>query len=1554
VKKRVLLPFLIALGVLSLSVPADAKKPPNADALSMSPKKEARELSPQEKALVKPGRLVQFEERFGVPTFVWTAPSSPEEKRARKARARDVVGEARRHLSKYASLYELEASDISAAKVSSVHDTGRGGVIVKFHEEIGGVEVFREESAVMMDRDLERIAVSGYLSGAARKAGPAAFRLNGRDAVAVALKDRTGADIGAADLVTTGRKQAQYEFVDNGPRLQASQNHLVEPARFKPVYFHLPERFEPSYYVEMTVEATDEEGAVDGDLYAYVISARDGEILYRANLTVSDSFTYRLWAESSGSSTDFPSDSPHGDTTPHPTGNLGSPAPPYVASSLHILQAYPFLHSTTDPWLPATATETAGNNVDAYIDRFGPNGYSPADGDFRAPLSATGAFDWTFDPNVDPLANVTQQRAAITSLFYVDNFLHDWFYDSGFDEAAGNAQVDNYGRGGIAGDDIRAEAQDGGGTNNANMSTGADGNRPRQQMFLWSGPQNETITVNSQPSGGTLPPSFNPFQIGTAAFGPQAFDVTADVVRTIPFDGCSAPISNATALAGKIAFIDRGGAGGNCAQGFAGKTANAAAAGAVGVIIANVATSGNPTIAPGMGTTNPPCPAQPGNPLGGCTIGALSLNFADGESFRNTLALGTVNARLKRDPVVSRDGSFDANVIAHEWAHYLSNRNISNGSGLGNPQGGGMGEGWSDFVSLLTTVREGDDLVSSNANWNGVYPLVPYAAVSFTTDPAYFGIRRVPYSTNLSKDPLTFKHIQNGNPLPCATVPIAFGCDGSNNAEVHNTGEVWTSMLWEGFVSLLNAHPFENARLRMRDYLVASLKMTPANPTLVEARDAVLAAAFAADPADHALFCAAFAKRGIGQRAVAPDRFSNTNSGVVESFTCESNLSFVGATLASPSAACDTDTYLDNFETATLSITLRNDGLGPLSATTGTVSTSNPNVTFANGGQLTFPATMPEQTTTATIDVSMAGASGIQDFLIDVSFEDPGITAFPQPVTVPVDLRGQADDVPNASASDDVEPILTAWSVTGSGFWARNRFDRTPPFNHDWIGRDVGGVADSQLVSPSLVVASTGNVSFTFKHRYSFEATFDGGVVEISTNGGSTWTDVGALAFTSGGTYATAPLVAGSALAGRRAFTGNSAGYPAFVNNMTCNLGSFTAGQTIQIRFRTASDPGVGGPGWEIDDLAFSNTSNTPFSVITAEIVATTTSLAAASSQYSDQVTLSATVTSCNHTPTGTVQFQIDRGFGFVDLGSVEQLSGGTATKTFTVDVKAGTYSIKAVYSPDNGYEAGSSGTNSLTVTREDASITPSAANPSTVQVATAGGTASFTLAASVAEVQNGTGQVGGTTDVLGDICNAGLASAPTITLVPVGPGSTIALPATVSCSGGVFTFSSTFTGVPVNVYEVDFELHSDWYVASAVRSVVSVYDPSLGGTNGGGSIVHNGYPASFGFNVRYTRNGAQGSFLYVEHRPTGDYTVKSNVMKSLSIVGNQAIILTKNAVVNGIGNYSVRAVVVDNGSGPTDQYGMTLYGPSNAVVSDEDFSSAPATLTSGNIVVSH
>ena len=128
-----------------------------------------------------------------------------------------------------------------------------------------------------------------------------------------------------------------------------------------------------------------------------------------------------------------------------------------------------------------TNNTTVGNNVDAYLDRDNNNA---ADANGR-PVSATKNFEYTADMTQAPTLAVNQM-AAVTNLFYLNNVIHDKLYRHGFTEAAANFQTNNFGKGGAGNDAVLAEAQDGGGTNNANFATPADGSKPRMQMYIWT------------------------------------------------------------------------------------------------------------------------------------------------------------------------------------------------------------------------------------------------------------------------------------------------------------------------------------------------------------------------------------------------------------------------------------------------------------------------------------------------------------------------------------------------------------------------------------------------------------------------------------------------------------------------------------------------------------------------------------------------------------------------------------------------------------------------------------------------------------------------------------------------------------------------------------------------------------------------------------------------------------------------------------------------------------------------------------------------------------
>jgi hypothetical protein len=223
---------------------------------------------------------------------------------------------------------------------------------------------------------------------------------------------------------------------------------------------------------------------------------------------------------------------------------------------------------------------------------------------------------------------------------------------------------------------------------------------------------------------------------------------------------------------------------------------------------------------------------------------------------------------------------------------------------------------------------------------------------------------------------------------------------------------------------------------------------------------------------------------------------------------------------------------------------------------------------------------------------------------LTISFGDPGF-AISGAVSVPSTQRGNYDDVANSSAFDDVESGIPTWTPGSNPAldpaepWVRLA---VTPSDHRWLGPDPNAAADHFLTSPVLAVASTGSFSFTFSHRYSFEfqgtTFFDGGVLEISNNGGASWSDIGAFAspgYT--GTFATG---GGNPLGGLPGYAGVSPGYPAF-STVTVNLGTAYQGQSVRVRFRLGSDVSVGAAGWEVDNISFNNVTNLPFHTLVAD-----------------------------------------------------------------------------------------------------------------------------------------------------------------------------------------------------------------------------------------------------------------------------------------------------------------------------------------------------------------
>jgi len=1084
--------------------------------------------------------------RLGVPTFAWISKRDlPEFADVHEA----VAGVTER----VAQAFELHEGMISTLGKLEIDHATRGPVIAHYTQSIGDVEVFRGGVSIAMTRAFEPVSASGLLAPS-REGSERPFSIDVPTAVAKAIAVVSGR--------TTSEPISAVETLHGYERFTA--RGLQWPARAKKVFFPKKDGLEPGYYIEVSF--------VRGPARSLVVSAIDGRVLFTNDLVRHD-FTYKVWADAT---TKIPMDGPQGNGfIPHPTGKPDGTKLTYVSQQLVTLNNFPF--SKNDPWLPADATTTEGNNVTAYADLVAPDGFDEAT-DVRATLTDTATFGTAYDLNQAPSATTDNSKASVQHLFYLTNFLHDWYYDEGFDEMAKNHQSDNFGRGGKGGDPLRAEAQDNSGRNNANAQVPADGQSPIIQMYIFSGPTNASLTVNSPSSIAGVK------NTGIASgFGKDTFDTTGDVV--LAQDGTGADMADACEpltndVTGKIVLAHRG----TCS--FAQKVQNAEAGGAIACIIANVAASVDPTTAPFMGGQQ-----------SGINIPALSLNLADGQALEGAISLGATNVTMHRALGVDLDGGIDTTIAAHEWGHVISGRLINDGAGLTTNQAGGLGEGWGDFSALMVAIREDDP-----GNFGGAYTNGSYAESGSGPD-IYFGTRRVPYSVDMTKNALTFKHIMNGNALPTG-VPTAFGEDGSFNSEVHSTGEVWATMLFECYVSLLRDTTrltFKDAQERMKRYFVASLKLTPPDPTLLEARDAVLAAAYAADANDFKLFFEAFARRGAGAGATGPAKDSTNNGPVTESFFAGNDVTVTKATLKDDVITCDHDNILDEGEVGTIELELRNSGSGTTNATIAHATSATPGVVFELA-DTKVPDMKPFETSKIAIKAHVTGPKPADAIELDITFDDT--TFSPQrKIEVKLPTYYDADEAPDASATDHVDTKKTAWKATGDDGvtdpWARVT-DPANPSNQYWAIPNAFEVSDHSLVSPRFIIDDK-TFSLSFRHRFSFRRSqrrgtnIDGGVLEYSTDG-KTWKDLSEV----GNVDYTTTLDTGgrgdNVLKGRKAYGGVSMGYPNDWLTSKIDIALPDHPDFLQIRFRMSTGSGFfGADGWNIDDIVLDGIASTPF-----------------------------------------------------------------------------------------------------------------------------------------------------------------------------------------------------------------------------------------------------------------------------------------------------------------------------------------------------------------------
>lgn len=511
-----------------------------------------------------------------------------------------------------------------------------------------------------------------------------------------------------------------------------------------------------------------------------------------------------------------------------------------------ILETNP--HDTTaSPWgwhdingqNGADFTNTKGNNVFAYEDVNNEN---------TEGQKAEGGTNLNF---VFPYSNPDQSpseylNASITNLFYINNKIHDLLYHFGFDELSGNFQQNQYNK--MAGadlstpDPVMAEAQDGSGFNNANISVPRDGSSPRMQMYLWKSNPNELLKITSPTDiAGFYVGIDNVFEPGHVAppHYPNPLVGNVILVDTPNNDGCTT-IANAQELSGNIALIKRG----NCS--FTEKAIQAQNAGAIAVIVMN---------------NEPDSLVNMSGADANIQIPVLFISKENGDLWIEKLTeeIPIILEIGQNINTTVYDGSFDNSIIVHEYIHGLSIR-LTGGRNTATclTSAEQMGEGWSDYLALLLQIKATD---------NGSEPK-GIGSFAMGANDTSATIREYPYSTDLAINPLTYGSTNN------------YTYTNSQNelfVNQHKVGTVWASMLWDITWEFINLYGFDadflnpnSGNHKVLQLVVNAMKIQPCNPSFITARNAI----FTADEllyngAHHCLLWESFAKRGLGLNASA-------------------------------------------------------------------------------------------------------------------------------------------------------------------------------------------------------------------------------------------------------------------------------------------------------------------------------------------------------------------------------------------------------------------------------------------------------------------------------------------------------------------------------------------------------------------------------------------------------------------------------------------------------------------------------------------------------------
>jgi uncharacterized repeat protein (TIGR01451 family) len=694
-------------------------------------------------------------------------------------------------------------------------------------------------------------------------------------------------------------------------------------------------------------------------------------------------------------------------------------------------------------------TNTRGNNVHAYQDKNDDDDPDGIETDGGSGLS----FNFALDLNKDPRESA---NASVTNLFYMVNMIHDITALCGFTEEFGNFQAKNYSGKSLDGesDYVLAQAFDGielfeAGTamdkiNNANFFTPEDGNNGRMQMYFWANSGGSVSIEDPMILEGFIE------TFGTANFGspiPKANQpaIESNVVLGIdntnnPSNGCS-EFANPNEVAGKIAMVDRG----LCEFGL--KVLNAENAGAAACIICNVAgiNGGNGEEILTMG---------PGAVGAQVTIPSIFMRKSDCDKIKNSLS-NDVPVRMKwqvRDRVGSAyfDGSFDNGVIAHEFGHGISNRLTGgrlNAVCLSNEEQ--MGEGWSDFFSLVMTHEPGDK--GTDARGIGTF------ARGQTTSGG--GIRRYPYSTDMNVNPQTFDDIKG------TTAP-------------HPLGEVWADMLWDLYWKMIEKHGYNpdwsdtnSGNYKAVFLVLEGMKIQPCDPGFIDGRDAIFSADKIHFNGEHeCLLWEVFARRGLGYFASGGDSYDRNDG--IENFdalpTCIEKLKITKSVDSQVDPGDNINVKLNiinHVKTSISGIEVTDEIPSGTTYVDGSASIT-PSI---NGNKLIFPINNLEYDKPLNITYKLRSSPNNKSITLHYDGFDGDILW----------------DIQSTVGTENWLPVSNIYRSEYFSFRIPN------------VAADV----DATLISPEYLISGV-NPVLRFYHQFDTEITADGGFMELSVDGG--------------------------------------------------------------------------------------------------------------------------------------------------------------------------------------------------------------------------------------------------------------------------------------------------------------------------------------------------------------------------------------------------------------------------------------------------------------------